>query len=431
MRYGSIRLLVALLIAWVCASPCSAQLVGSGFSNPVFATSAPGTPGTLFVVQQGGLIRSLDVQTGTVGTTPLLNMADVTGSGFASGGERGLLGLAFHPNYESNRQMYVQYTYDNGQNGGALRVDQFTVNTSGTVDIASRRTVIEYDDRRFTNHNAGWIGFNPQAEGSNAHNLYVTTGDGGSGNDPDNNAQTLSVYTGKLLRLNVGTNGIAANGGYTIPTGNMTGADVRPEIYSYGLRNPYRASFDRTTGDLYIGDVGQSAREEINFIANGSTGGQNFGWRVREGSIQNPEFPNDPAPANAINPIHDYERSLGQSVTGGYVYRGEAKDANGSPLDGTYIFGDYVSGRIWSFRYDGSSLTEYTDRTAEFGFSAGQLNISSFAEDGFGALYVVDYNGSIYRIVPVPEPASVGAVVVTACLVLTTGRRLRQRIVRT
>jgi glucose/arabinose dehydrogenase len=401
-----------------------AQVVGSGFLNPVFATTAPGTPGTMYVVQQGGLVRPLNLQTGAIGLTALLDMSSISGSNFISGGERGLLGLAFHPDYATNKQIYVQYTYNNGQAGGALRVDQFTVGATGTVNASSRQTVIDYDDRSFNNHNAGWIGFNPKATGTAANNLYITTGDGGSGNDPGSNAQNLNVYTGKLLRVNVG-NGITANGGYRVPTGNMSGAGVKPEIYSYGLRNPFRASFDRGTGDLYIGDVGQGAREEVNFIANGANGGQNFGWRVREGKIQNPNFPNDPVPANAIDPIFDYTHSVGQSITGGYVYRGAAVDQAGNALDGTYFFGDYVSGRIWSFKYIDNTATAFTDRTAEFGFSTNPINVSSFAEDGLGALYVIDYNGTIIRIVPVPEPASIGLVLGAIGLLAAGWRRYR------
>ncbi len=411
------RLWASALIGIILLVPSSAvaQLVGTGFTQPVYAAPNPLAANSMYVVQRGGLVRSLNLTNGSIGSTPLLNMSTVTGSSFtAAGGEQGLLGLAFHPNFATNRQMYVSYTYDNGQTGGAVRVDQFTVNAGGTADVASRRTVIDYDDRRFTNHNAGWIGFNPVAPGSSAYNLYIPSGDGGSGNDPDNNAQNLGVYTGKLLRVNVGSAGISTNGGYTIPTGNMTGTGVRPEIYSYGLRNPYRASFDRTTGNLYIGDVGQSAREEIDFIPNGAAGGQNFGWRLREGDIQNPDAgAGGPEPPGYVPPIHAYPRSRGASVTGGYVYRGPALDAGGQPLDGTYIFGDFVSGRIWSFRYTGTFVPtgDTTERTTEFGFTAGELDISSFAQDADGALYVIHYGGSIYRIVPVPEPATVGLVV--------------------
>jgi glucose/arabinose dehydrogenase len=425
----------------------SAQLptpvtINSTFTNPVYGTSAPGTPQIMHVVQQGGLVRQLNVQTGVIERTTL-NMASVTGAAFISGGEQGLLGLAFHPDYQSNGLMYVKYTYNNGQDGGGLRVEQYQLNQStGVADPSTRRTVLQWDhDPTFgnTNHNAGWIGFNPQATGAARNNLYVMTGDGGGGNDPNNFGQNTNVFQAKTLRVDVGGGLTAANPNYAIPAGNMTGANVRPEVYSYGLRNPYRASFDRTTGNLYIGDVGQGAREEINFIPNTTNGqptagGQNFGWRLREGTIQTPGPVGGPRPPGNVDPIHEYTRDIGTSVTGGYVYRGNVREANGTPLDGTYFFGDFVSGRIWSFRVNaaGTGVTDYQERTTQFGFTAGQLDISSFAEDGFGNLYVIDYdfgagNGSVIRLVPVPEPAGVGLCCAAGVAAAAGWRRCRRR----
>jgi MYXO-CTERM domain-containing protein len=406
--------------------------VGTGFTDPLFAASAPGNPGTLYVVQQGGRIESLNLSTGTLAPTPLLDLEAFTDAGLVSGGERGLLGLAFHPNFQNNGLMYVKYTYSDTQVTGALRVEQYTV-TNGVADTGSRRTVIQWDHGTQPNHNAGWIGFNPAngATGPNSGHLYVMTGDGGGANDPDNNAQDRGVLLGKVLRVDVGTGLSAENQTYTIPAGNMTGAGTLPELFSYGLRNPFRASFDRQTGDLYIGDVGQGAREEVNFIANGATGGQNFGWRLREGSIQTPGSTGGEKPEGNVDPIYDYVwgNATGRTVTGGYVYRGTAVDDSGQALDGTYIFGDYITGRIWSFRYDGTPPVdpdEVTDRTAELGFAPFEINISSFAEDGFGNLYVIDYSGgTVYRIVPVPEPAAVGAVAVLGLAAAAVVRRRR------
>lgn len=440
-----------LLLLLTLAPPASAQIqatpVGTGFSSPVFAASAPGSSGTLYVVQQGGAIRPLNTATGVIEPT-FLNLSTVSGSNFLSGGERGLLGLAFHPNYATNGRFYVHYTYENdgGTNPGhGIRVEQYT-SVGGVVNTApasvsnpdGRRTVIEWSHPDFTNHNAGWIGFNPRngTTGTNSGHLYITSGDGGSGNDPANNAQNLNTLQGKLLRVDVGGGLTNANPGYAIPTGNMTGGGTRPEIYSYGLRNPYRAGFDRATGNLYLGDVGQGAREEVNFIANGAAGGQNFGWRIREGSIQNPAFPigSNPPPDPRVDPIHDYVTGTvnGRAVTGGYVYRGSAVDDNLQPLDGAYFFGDYISGRIWSFTYDGTAVTNFTERTQELGFlptsdpNPGlKINVSSFAEDGFGNLYVIALNnGTIYQIVPVPEPATGGLV---AVLGLAAVRAVRRR----
>jgi glucose/arabinose dehydrogenase len=404
----------AFAVVVVLASPAAAQPVNStrvatGFSSPVFATSAPGDPGALYVVEQGGLIRTLNTATGQIGATPFLNLGAISGTNLLSGGEQGLLGLAFHPNYQTNGLFYVNYTTDNGTgSAGATRVEEYRA-SAGVVDPASRRTIIQFN-QPFTNHNGGWIGFNPAngATGPNSGHLYIMSGDGGSANDPQNNAQNTNVLLGKVLRIDVNTT--AGGNQYGIPAGNMTGTGVRPELYSYGLRNPWRASFDRANGNLYIGDVGQGAREEVNFIANGSPGGQNFGWRLREGTIQTPAAGvGGPRPPGNVDPIFDYDRSSGGSITGGYVYRGPDP-----ALDGTYFFADFVSSRIWSFRYDGTTVTNFQERTGELqnALNGGSIaNISSFAEDGVGNLYILDYfGGEVFRINPVPEPASVGLV---------------------
>jgi glucose/arabinose dehydrogenase len=452
MARALVSRLVVLLLLVVTPPRASAQIqataVGTGFSQPVFGTSAPGSPGTMYVVQQGGQIRPLNLSTGAIGAT-FLNLSAVSGSDFLSGGERGLLGLAFHPDYQNNGRFYVHYTYENdgGTNAGhGIRVEQYTA-VGGVVNTApasvanpdGRRTVVQWSHPNNTNHNAGWIGFNPMngTTGPNSGQLFITSGDGGGSNDVPNNAQNLSTLQGKLLRVNVGGGLTNANPAYTIPAGNMTGGGTLPEIYSYGLRNPFRAGFDRGTGNLYVGDVGQGAREEINFIANGSAGGQNFGWRIREGSIQNPAYPigTNPPPVPRVEPIHDYiwGAANGRSVTGGLVYRGTARDDGLQPLDGTYFFGDYVSGRIWSFNYDGTTVTNFTERTLELGFlpttdaNPGlKINISSFAEDGFGNLFVIGYNtGTVYQIVPVPEPATVGLCAALGLVAAIRRKRLR------
>lgn len=410
---------VIVVISHAAAQPVSSSIVGSGFSNPIFATAAPGAPTTLYVVQQGGQIRTLDTVTGQVGSTAFLNLGSISGTNLVSGGEQGLLGLAFHPNFQSNGLFYVDYT----TTGGTGRVEEYRV-VSGAVDPASRRTIIEIPHPTNTNHNAGWIGFNPMngTTGPNSGQLYIMTGDGGGANDPPNNAQNTNVLLGKILRIDV--NAPSGGNNYSIPTGNMTGAGVRPELYSIGLRNPFRASFDRLNGNLYIGDVGQNNREEVNVIVTGSLGGQNFGWRLREGTIATPTGGVGGAPpAGNVEPIFEYDHSVGQSITGGYVYRGP--DA---ALNGTYFFADFVAGKIFSFRYDGTAVIDFQDRTAELqnaggGFTVGGL--SSFAEDGFGNLYMIDYSGGeVFRINPVPEPASLGLV---AALGLTGWLRCRRR----
>lgn len=422
--------MIVILVPNLATAQLNAVPVGTGFLSPVFAASAPGAANrsTLWVVQQGGLIRTLNTLDGQTHGTPFLDLASISAANLRTGGEQGLLGLAFHPNYESNGLFYVHYKYNNGNAGGAMRVDQFQVNASGVADPSTRRTVIQYDDRGFDNHNAGWIGFNPMngTTGGNSGHLYIPTGDGGSGNDPDNNAQNLGVYTGKLLRINVGNGLSDPNPNYTNPLGNMTGAGVLPEIFSRGLRNPYRASFDRTTGNLYIGDVGQGAREEVDFIANGSTGGQNFGWRLREGTIQTPGSVGGDPPDGNVEPIHDYDLGTSQSITGGYVYRGTERDDNGNPLDGHYFFADFVQGRIFTIKYTGAFVPDgdRVDRTLELGLTPDSFSPSSFAEDGHGNLYMIDYGGTIYRIVPVPEPTTVGVLVGLAAVVIA--RRARK-----
>jgi len=406
--------LLAVLAATLTAGPAPGQvtssLVASGFSAPLFATSAPGDPTRLYVVEQGGVIRTLDTATNTVGSTPFLNLAAVTPD-LQSGGEQGLLGLAFHPDFQNNGFLYVDYNYQvAGDPGGATRVERFKV-TGGVVDTspAGRQTVLQYNHPTNTNHNAGWIGFNPTsgAAGPTSGYLYVATGDGGAGNDPPNNAQNLGSPLGKLLRIDVNNNNQppASN-----PFVNTPGA--RPDVFAYGLRNPFRDSFDRATGNLYLGDVGQDTREEVDVIVNGSPGGQNFGWRAREGTVHNPAV-SDADPPGAVNPVYDYgHNGGGASITGGYVYRGPAALDHGQPLDGTYFFADFITGAIGSFRSDGSSVSDVRDRTGELrNATTGQTvsTISSFAEDGFGNQFMIDYgDGEVFRInvTPVPEPGA-------------------------
>ena len=435
------RLIRAALAAagFACAQPAAAQInatpLASGFTNPLFAASAPGSPGTLYVVQQGGLIRGVDVATGTTAATPLLDLA-AAGAGLVAGGETGLLGLAFHPDFATNRLMYVQYTYDNGQAGHGIRVEQYTVAANGRADTSTtgptaRRTVFQFDhDPTNTNHNAGWIGFNPAAAGAARTQLYVMSGDGGGANDPRGNGQNLAVWQAKTLRVDVRGGLTDANPTYAVPAGNVTAAGARPETYAYGLRNPFRASFDRATGDLYIGDVGQGNAEEVNVIKANAAGNPNFGWRLREGTTPTPGVGGELA--GRTDPVFQYlhSQNIGVSITGGYVYRGAARDDSGAPLDGTYFFGDYVSGRVFSGKLNaaGTALESWVDRTTEFGLTPGQINISSFGEDGAGNLYVVGYGGSVLTLVPVPEPH---AALLAAAGLLAAGRSVRRRFART
>ncbi len=381
-------LLLGLLTLVVPITPGNAQtltteLVADGFSNPVYVTAPPGDTERLFVVEvKSGLIKI--IKNGSVLATPFVDLSSVITT---DANERGLLGLAFHPNYESNGYFFVDYT---GANGDTY-VMRYKV-SGGNPDLADPGSVkqILAVSQPFNNHNGGMIAFGPEGY------LFIGMGDGGSGGDPGNRAQNGSLLLGKILRLDVDT---PDGTPYTIPGDNpfVNDPNVRDEIWATGVRNPWRYSFDRGNGDLYIADVGQSNWEEIDFQGYGTGGGQNYGWRCYEGN--HPYNTTDCGPSgDYVFPIQEYDHSLGCSITGGYVYRGCANTA----LQGTYFYGDFCSGRIWSFQYDGSAITDFTERTAELDPS-GSLSIdmiSSFGEDGRGELYIVDYSdGEIYRIV--------------------------------
>ncbi|HMO36796.1 MAG TPA: PQQ-dependent sugar dehydrogenase [Gemmatales bacterium] len=385
--------------------------VGQGFSQPLFATSAPGQPDTLYVVQKGGLIRTLDVTPGGGINNPGITFGNIATAGInftSSGGEQGLLGMAFHPNYAGTgpgaNTVFVSYTTSNN----LLRVDRFTV-SGGTIDASSRQAVIAIN-RPASNHNGGWLGFSP-----NDGYLYISSGDSGGGNDPGNLAQNRGSLNGKMLRIDINS----STGPYSIPATNPVNTDssFAPEVWSYGLRNPWRPSFDRQTGDLWIADVGQGAREEINFQAASAPGGANYGWRLREGTIATPTAGiGGPRPADNVDPILDYPRSIGGSITGGYVSRGGDISDGNLWLDGSYFYGDYVSGRIFTLRYDGNTVTSVIERTSQLntpinnaGAAINTFDLASFAEDGAGRLYMIDITlGNVLRIqgAAVPEPST-------------------------
>jgi glucose/arabinose dehydrogenase len=342
----------------------------SGLTSPVLATNARDGSDRLFVVQQGGVIKVL--QPGQTVPTVFL---DIT-TKVLSGGERGLLGLAFHPQFLTNRRFFVKYTRPGD---GANVVAEFRASV-GDPNVADPLSEIVFlvIPQPFANHNAGMVEFGPDGF------LYISTGDGGSGNDPGNRAQNINQLLGKILRIDVDTpNGPVP---YSSPPSNpffgaTPGLD---EIFAYGLRNPYRFSFDRGTGHLYAGDVGQNAVEEVDII----TLGGNYGWRIWEGTRCTG---NDPAlcnPAGFIFPITEYAHAGGRcSVTGGYVYRG----TQGSVPVGSYLYADFCTGEIFRF-LDGTSSIE---------LDTG-INISSFGEDESGELYVVGLGGTVHRIIADP-----------------------------
>jgi len=360
--------------------------VASGLSGPLFAASPPGDPDRLFIVEQHtGRIRILDLTTGQLNGDHFLDLPD---GSLAAGGEQGLLGLAFHPNYASNGLFYVNLT----NAAGDTEIREYRRSDANHADAGSSRAILGYD-QPFANHNGGWMGFGPDGM------LYIASGDGGSGGDPQNNAQSLDSLLGKILRIDVNSDAFPADAAknYAIPAGNpfagpTAGAD---EVWLYGLRNPWRASFDSATGDLWIGDVGQGAREEIDRIAAGQ-GGLNLGWRFMEGF----QPFSGAAPAGLTAPILDYDRTTplysGVSVTGGYVYHGPGG------ANGLYLFGDFGSGNLWTVSYAGGQAQDFLNRNAQLSLSGGGDidQIASFGVDGAGRLYLIGLDGDIHRLTP-------------------------------
>jgi glucose/arabinose dehydrogenase len=362
--------------------PLSTKLVAAGLSIPVFATAPRGDTKRLFIVEKTGRIKILDLSTGSLKPSPFLTI-----TGLPSGDEQGLLGLAFHPKFASNGRFYVNFT----DGFGATNVRQYQVSADPDVaDPASASTVLKVG-QPFANHNGGCVAFGPDGL------LYIGMGDGGSGNDPGNRAQNLGELLGKMLRIDVDGDDFAddPDRNYKIPSTNpfVVTAGARPEIWAYGLRNPWRFSFDRKTGDLYIGDVGQGGREEVIFQAAASTGGENYGWRIKEGTLVTGLDPVPPGVA-LKDPIFEYTHANGErAIIGGYVYRGAAV----AGLGGTYIFGD-TTGKFSSFKFDGVTPPVATSRTKEL-FPDNIEDLNSFGEDALGELYVCVAEGKVFRII--------------------------------
>jgi glucose/arabinose dehydrogenase len=394
-----VRQLAAIVVALGFAADAHAQLSVrvhvSGFSSPTAFVQDPISSNVQYVVEQAGRIRV--VRDGSVLPSDFLNLTPVV----LSGGERGLLGLAFDPAYASNGRFYVNFTNLDGHtviarfrrsSGNPLVADpasRFDLRWNG----ANGAALIE---QPFANHNGGHLAFGPDGY------LYIGLGDGGSGDDPGHRAQNPSTLLGKMLRVDVNVNDSHPLG-YVIPAGNPLFGS-RPEIWSFGLRNPWRYSFDDParggTGALIIGDVGQNAWEEIDYEPSGRAG-RNYGWRNREGAHDNvTSLP--PAFGPLVDPIHEYNHSTGSSVTGGYVYRGRSL---GSAFLGRYFFGDFVRSRVWSLALIVDSNGEarvigVTEHTSELGGSAQLAGVSSFGVDSEGELYIVSYSrGVILKVV--------------------------------
>jgi glucose/arabinose dehydrogenase len=360
------------------------EKVADGFTRPLWVGQPAGIDDKLWVVEQEGKIWIVDAKTGARGEKPFLDIVrDVN----RRGNELGLLGLAFAPDFKTSGRFYVNFN----DKARKTRIVRFTANQGlADTDPASAEILFTFD-QPYDNHNGGWLGFGPDGM------LYIASGDGGSGDDPKNFGQNLNTHLGKILRIDV-----SPARGYTVPKDNpfVGKADAVPEIWSYGLRNPWRCSFDRESGDFWIADVGQNRWEEVNHVAKGKDRGANFGWRLREGDVANPKGRiGGDNPPGAIDPVYVYNHGSGGdegfSVTGGYVYHGPLRE-----LDGRYLFGDYQNPRIWSFELKGGKATKFRDHTDDLQPAGGRINlISSFGEDNAGTLYIVDYTGAVYRIV--------------------------------
>jgi len=359
--------------------------VASGFQNPLDLEQPPDGSGRLFVVEQGGQIEILGGD-GSRLPTPFLDVSGRTG--FTSGGETGLLGLAFHPSYTQNRRFFVNYTRNFAGHLQSV-IAQFTAsaNDPNFSDGASE-TILLTVEQPFSNHKGGGVVFGPDGF------LYIGLGDGGGAGDPQCNGQNLGVLLGKMLRIDVDSPH-APGLNYAIPQSNpFVGQNARGEIWLYGLRNPFRFSFDPASGNLWIGDVGQNSFEEVDMISPGE-GGANLGWNLREGT--HPFSTACAQTGNALtDPIFDYDHSQGDAtVIGGHVYHGQKMPA----LAGSYIFGDFISGRIWSLGGSGGTWTRSDVTVAAGG------DLAAIGQDQAGELYVARYaSGVVARIHQTGQP---------------------------
>ena len=367
------------------------QPVASGFASPVTVTNAGDGSGRLFIVQQPGQIRILI--NGTVLPTPFLDIHELV----SCCGEQGLLGLAFHPDYTNNGFFYVDYTDVNGN----TKVARYTV-SKNDPNIADPNSVfpILSQSQPFSNHNGGQLAFGPDGY------LYIALGDGGSGGDPQENGQNLQTWLGKILRVDVNGDNFPGdpNRNYAVPPDNpfVGNPNALDEIWAYGVRNPWRCTFDRVTGDFFIADVGQNSWEEINFQPAASTGGENYGWDVLEGMHCFEDIPQGSCTqfltGGSTLPVLEYSHSLGCSVTGGYRYRGQLYPQ----LDGIYFYSDLCSGTIWG------AIQDNQGRWVNHDLLNSGLIVTTFGEDESGEVYVADYSGgTLYQLIsgqPTPTP---------------------------
>ncbi|TDQ11791.1 PQQ-dependent sugar dehydrogenase [Pedobacter metabolipauper] len=377
-------------MAQVPASPIKLKLklISDKFTSLTAFAEPNDKTGRLFVVEQEGRIKI--IKKGILLTTPFLDIQSEVLKGNGSD-ERGLLGLAFHPEYSKNGKFYIYYSSRIPKTAGVNHhsiVREFTASSqnSDLADKASGRIVLEFEEPE-ANHNGGDLKFGPDGF------LYVAVGDGGGGDDRHaefGNGQNLNTFLGKILRIDVNQKP------YAVPKDNpfVGKANTKPEIYAYGLRNPWRISFDKVSGKLFVGDVGQNKYEEIDIV----TKGGNYGWRIREGLHENARFPNDPDPKNSIDPITDYPHAEGISVTGGFVYRGKKIPA----LYGKYVFADWM-GPLWTLT--DTKKPQWNREKLSISHDAGYWQITSFGEDQAGELYLLaaileSGKNAVYQIIP-------------------------------
>ena len=405
-------LTLALLLALATGSAGAASLetVGSGFVKPIFVTSDPANPDRLFIVERRGTIQLLE-------NGELKAFADLS-SRVSTAGEGGLLSIAPSPDFSTSGRLFVFYT-GKEQSPPEIHVAELVASGS-SAPLSSLRNLLTISHPVNDNHYGGQLQFGPEG------NLFISTGDGGGTNDPERNAQDLSSLLGKILRINPNPSGSTP---YTVPAGNPFAGNPAPfnTIWNYGLRNPFRFSFDSLSGDLWIGDVGQDDWEEVDFAAAPGLGaGANYGWSCREGQESNPT--SDPACGSAgpfVNPVFNYPNpAQGCAIIGGYVARGPGL----GDLYGRYVYGDFCSGNVRSFAPVNPGLTDRFE-----GIGVGEFNLNSFGQDSCGRLYAVLADGTVGRIKG-PETAACGVPVISPPPPLATAfvgiRALRRKVVR-
>jgi len=400
MYLKKIILLIIPFILFAEERNLSSVLIADGYKKPVFITSYPNNAKLLYIVEQAGLIKIIN--DGKKLSRPFFDINKRVVNPNRPGDERGLLGFAFHPNHTNNGKFYINYM----DNDGNTIISEFSTNSELRANHKSERIILKLK-QPYGNHNGGDIQFGPDGY------LYISIGDGGKAGDPLNAGQDLSSLFGKIIRIDI------EQEPYGIPKSNpfFGQKDKREEIWAWGLRNVWRFSFDKQTGDKYLADVGQNKWEEVNFEPASSKGGLNYGWRIMEANhcydpkencptegLIKPiiEYPNDANhPAFAFRIIEELSFSEtdveGCSVTGGYVYRGQKIKS----MQGQYIFGDYCSGNIWTLRVVNGKAINFKNRTEEINIGGGEFTtyISSFGQDSDGEIYIIDYNGGIYKLI--------------------------------